>query len=104
MSYEVRENSPHGGVGEETGFAAEFRVGELEEEVGGFPVGELGFGLVKGVASSKVIKKVLRCRTCPDDELIALVTKLVEKLAGGILQGKGLKVGEGGFHGDAEVL
>ena len=38
------------GVREEGGFAGEFVVGELEEQVGGFPVGEEGFLLIEGAS------------------------------------------------------
>ena len=40
-----------GGVLEEARVAGEFLVGELEEEVGGCPVGKEGFGLVEGGAA-----------------------------------------------------
>jgi len=47
-------------VGEEAGFTAEFLVGELEEEIGGFPLGDEGLGLIKGVAGAEEIEEGLR--------------------------------------------
>lgn len=87
-----------GVVGEETGFAAEFLVGELEEEVGGFPIRDEGLGLVERVAGGEVGEEVLRLGACADEELVALVAQLGEKLAGGVLEREGLEIGEGGFH------
>ena len=83
-----------GVVGEEAGFAAEFLVGELEEEVGGFPVVEEGFGLIERVAGGEVIEKVLWPGACADEELVALVAELGEKLAGGVLERNGLEIGK----------
>jgi hypothetical protein len=88
-----------GVVGEEAGFAAEFLIGELEEEVGGFPLGDEGLGLVERVASGEVIDEVLRLGACADEELVTLVAELGKELACGVLQRDSLEIGEGGFHG-----
>jgi hypothetical protein len=86
-------------IGEEGGFAAKFLVGELKEKVGGLPLGNEGFGVVKGVTGGEVIKEVLRLGACADEELVALVAELGEELAGGVLERESLEIGEGGLHG-----
>jgi hypothetical protein len=88
-----------GGIGEEAGFAAEFLIGELEEEVGGFPFGDEGLGMVEWAVFGKEVEEVLRGGACVGDELVAPVAELGEKLAGGILERERLEIGEGGFHG-----
>ena len=87
------------GVGEEAGFAAEFLIGELEEEIGGFPLGDEGLGRVKGMAGAEEIEEGLRRGAGAGDEFVALVAQPGEKLAGGVLEREGLEMGEGGFHG-----
>ena len=89
----------HRGVGEEAGFAAEFLIGELEEEIGGFPLGDEGLGRVESLAGAEEIEKSLRRGAGAGDELVALVAQPGEKLAGGVLEREGLEMGEGGFHG-----
>ena len=49
-----------GVVGEEAGLAAEFLIGELEEKVGGFPVGEESLGLIERVTGGEEVEKGLR--------------------------------------------
>ena len=89
----------HRGVGEEGGFAAEFLIGELEEEVGGFPLGDEGLDRIKGRAGAEEIEEGLRRGAGASDELVALIAQPGEKLAGGVLEREGLEMGEGGFHG-----
>ena len=93
----------NGVVGEEAGFAAEFLVGELEEEVGSLPLGDEGFGRIECVPGGEVSEEVLRLGACADEELVALVAELGEELAGGVLEREGLEIGESCLDGSGHV-
>ncbi len=92
-----------GVVREEVGFAAEFLVGELEEEVGGFPIGDEGFGLVEGVAGGEVGKEVLWPGACADEELVAFVAEFGKELEGGFFWRECREVCEGSLDGCGHV-
>ena len=89
----------HRGIGEEAGFAAKFLIGELEQEIGGFPLGDESLGWIEGIAGAEEIEEGLRRGAGAGDEFVALVAQPGEKLAGGVLEREGLEMGEGGFHG-----
>ncbi len=90
----------------QTGGAGEFLVGELEEEVGGFPVGEEGLGFVesgvRGVGAN-VIEERARAGVAEVEGAVGPVTEGVKKGAGGLGEGAIGEVPEGGLDGFALV-
>jgi hypothetical protein len=68
----------HRGVLEEAALLGDVRVAELEEDVGGFPVGEEGFGFVElglSALGGDEIEKGLRFRAFEVEGAVALVAQ-----------------------------